>query len=65
MAVMVLALVAAGASTGASRRVADSAQSFRRYFQDLKGASSSVSPVERVVFSIVLASADPHPAEQE
>ena len=58
--------LAAGVSTGAHRRVARSAQSFQRYFEDLKGAGNSVSPVERFVFSLVLASADNHnhPAEE-
>jgi hypothetical protein len=32
-----------------------SAQSFQHYFQDLKGAGASLSPVERFVFSLVLA----------
>jgi hypothetical protein len=32
-----------------------SAQSFQHYFQDLKGAGTSLSPVERFVFSLILA----------
>ena len=36
-------------------RLASSAQSFQHYFQDLKGAGASLSPVERFVFSLVLA----------
>ena len=36
-------------------RLVSSAQSFQRYFQDLKGAGASLSPVERFVFSLVLA----------
>jgi hypothetical protein len=31
-----------------------SAQSFQHYFQDLKGAGASLSPVERFVFSLIL-----------
>ena len=36
-------------------RLVSSAQSFEHYFQDLKGAGSSLNPVERFVFSLVLA----------
>jgi hypothetical protein len=36
-------------------RLVSSAQSFQHYFQDLKGAGASLSPVERFVFSLVLA----------
>jgi len=64
MAVFFLVLLVADVSTGVQRHVALSTQSFQRYFQDLKGAGNSVSPVERFVYSIVLASADPYPAEQ-
>jgi hypothetical protein len=64
MAVLALAVLVAGTSTSAQRRVTTAAQSFHRYFQDLKGAGNSVSPVERFVFSIVLASADTHPVEE-
>ena len=65
MAVMVLALLVAGVSSGAHRRMATSAHSFQRYFEDLKGARNSISPLERFVFSVVLATADPYPAEQQ
>jgi hypothetical protein len=36
-------------------RLVSSAQSFQHYFQDLKGAGASLSPMERFVFSLVLA----------
>ena len=36
-------------------RLVSSAQSFQHYFQDLKGAGASLNPVERFVFSLVLA----------
>jgi len=36
-------------------RVVSSAQSFRYYFRDLKQAGTSISPIERFVFSLVLA----------
>jgi len=64
MAVFGLAVLVAGLSTGTPQRVATSAQSFQRYFEDLKGAGKSVGPVERFVFSLVLASAETHPAEE-
>jgi hypothetical protein len=35
-------------------RLVSSAQSFQHYFQDLKGAGASLSPVERFVFSLIL-----------
>jgi len=36
-------------------RLVSSAQSFQHYFQDLKGAGASLNPVERFVFSLILA----------
>jgi hypothetical protein len=43
-------------------RLVYSAQSFQHYFQDLKGAGASLSPVERFVFSLILANTrTPHP----
>jgi hypothetical protein len=36
-------------------RIRSSAQNFRQYFRDLKSAGSSLSPIERFVFSLVLA----------
>jgi len=39
---------------GTYHRLADSAREFRHQFQDLK-AASGLGPVERVVFSFVLA----------
>jgi hypothetical protein len=36
-------------------RLVSSAQSFQHYFQDLKGAGNSLNPVERFVFSLILA----------
>lgn len=40
-------------------RAADSARSFRHYFRDLKNADGSLTPVERFVFSLVLANTKP------
>ena len=36
-------------------RVVTSAQSFRYYFRDLKQADATLSPLQRFVFSLVLA----------
>jgi hypothetical protein len=36
-------------------RLVSSAQSFEHYFQNLKGADASLNPVERFVFSLILA----------
>jgi len=35
-------------------RVVSSAQNFKYYFRDLKEAGTSLSPIERFVFSLVL-----------
>jgi len=52
--------------TGCERRqVMTSAQSFQRYFQELKGAGDSIGPLDRVVFSLVLAGADQDRAEHD
>ena len=40
-------------------RLVSSARSFQHYFQDLKGAGASLNPVERFVFSLVLANTRP------
>ncbi|MDE3166815.1 MAG: hypothetical protein KGN36_13500 [Acidobacteriota bacterium] len=42
-------------STGAYSRIANSAQNFQRYYRDLQEGQNSLSPIERVVFSLVLA----------
>ena len=43
-------------------RLVSSAQSFQHYFRDLKGAGASLNPVERFVFSLILANTrTPHP----
>ena len=43
--------------------VASSAQTFRRYFRDLDQAGNSLSPIERFVFSLVLANTKPVKAD--
>jgi len=39
-------------------RLATSRQNFQEYFRDLDQAGSSLNPVERFVFSLVLANTD-------
>ena len=40
-------------------RIVSSAQSFHRHFQDLKSAGASLNPIERFLFSLVLANTNP------
>jgi uncharacterized membrane protein len=40
-------------------RMVSSAQNFQRYFRDLNQAGNSLSPIERFVFSLVLANTKP------
>ena len=42
-------------STGAYCRIVNHAQNFQRYYHDLQEGQSSLSPIERLVFSLVLA----------
>jgi hypothetical protein len=54
--IMALGLTFSAAHTApVLARVVSSAQSFRYYFKDLKAAGSSLNPIERFVFSLVLA----------
>jgi len=54
--VMALTLSASALHTmPALGRVVSSARSFQYYFRDLKQAGTSISPIERFVFSLVLA----------
>jgi hypothetical protein len=41
-----------------SSRIAASRQNFQEYFQDLNQSGNSLNPIERVVFSLVLANSD-------
>ena len=53
-----LGLTAVSVISPAYTRIAASAQSFQHYFRDLDQSGSSLSTVERVVFSLVLANSD-------
>ena len=44
-----------------SSRIATSRRNFQEYFRDLDPAGSSLNPVERFIFSLVLAHTDAHP----
>jgi hypothetical protein len=59
---MAMALAAIHGSP-AYGRAADSARNFRHYFSDLKNADDSLNPVQRFVFSLILANTKP-PQEQ-
>ena len=57
----IIGIIALGLSAGAARtspavgRFVSSAQSFHRHFRELKDSGSSMSPIERFVFSLILA----------
>lgn len=45
-------------------RIVTSHQHFQEYFRDLDQAGNSLNPVERFVFSLVLANTEPSPAQK-
>jgi hypothetical protein len=51
-----LGIVMGGMQPGTRQRIAASAKNFRQSFRDLKMAGDSLSPLERFVFSVLLAS---------
>ena len=55
---LALGLTIAGAIPFSSNRIATSRRNFQEYFRDLGPAGSSLNPVERFVFSLVLAHTD-------
>jgi hypothetical protein len=64
MGIMALGLTASAAYTSpVLDRFVSSAQSFRYQFQNLKKAGSSLSTLERLVFSLVLANSKAPQAE--
>jgi hypothetical protein len=50
-----LGIALAGFNPGFCHRIAASAKNFQQSFRDLKAAGDSLSPLERFVFSLVLA----------
>jgi len=45
---------------GAYCKVVNSARNFQRYYRDLQQGSNTLNPVERIVFSLVLANSKHH-----
>jgi hypothetical protein len=63
--ILALGLMVTAVSTApAYGRLVCSAQNFRRYFQDLNKAGNSLNPIERLVFSLVMANAKPGSAHR-
>ena len=61
--ILALGLLATAASTSPSyARLVYSAHSFRHYFKDLNSAGDSLNPIERFVFSLVMANTKAAPA---
>jgi hypothetical protein len=56
---LAVALLLAGTPSAARHRIAVSAQNFQQYFESFKGAGNGLGPVERFVFSLVLANTNP------
>jgi hypothetical protein len=52
-------------STPAYRQLVSSAASFERYLDNLNRADSSLSPIERLVFSLVLSNSKPPHVESQ
>jgi hypothetical protein len=55
MVVMLAGLATAGGLLGTRPRVGGSACAFQRYFEGLKRPEASVNPLERFVYSLMLA----------
>jgi hypothetical protein len=59
---VVLGLVLTSLQPADYCRVVTSAYSFQHYFRDLKQADETLTPLQRLVFSLVLANGQPRPA---
>jgi hypothetical protein len=55
------ALVVMAVTPSCYTRVATSSRNFQQYFRDLDPAGSSLNPIERFVFSLVLANSETRP----
>jgi hypothetical protein len=67
IATLAAVLTAQALSTsGVAGKIVDSARNFRHYYMDLEAGASKLSPIERIVFSLVLANSktQPGPVEQ-
>jgi hypothetical protein len=60
--ILALGLVLAGMQPGMRHRIAASTRNFQQSFRDLKATGNSLNPIERFVFSVVLASTTPSPS---
>ena len=58
------ALITAG-QPGLRHWLAAEAQNFQQRFEELKGAGNSITPIERVVFSLALAGTTPEATLEE
>ena len=63
IAALAIAALVAGGQPIYRQRLAASVQNFQRRFEDLKSAGNSISPFQRVVFSLALAGAAPEADE--
>jgi hypothetical protein len=59
--ILSIGLVTVVAQPGTRQRVASSIRNFEQSFQDLKVAGNSLNPLERLVFSVLLASTSAPP----
>ena len=53
------------ATSGVAGKIASSARNFQRYYADLEQGATTLSPIERLVFSLVLSNAKTKPAAVE
>ena len=49
------------ATSGVAGKVVNSARNFQHYYMDLEHGASTLSPIERIVFSLVLSNARTQP----
>ena len=61
-AVLGCPLVLVGTHPVVCQRITISVEKFHGYFQDLRGNGHSVNPVERFLFSVILATSNSTPA---
>jgi hypothetical protein len=53
-ALAVILVLHSAQGAGAYFKIVQSAQNFQRYYSDLKQGQNSLTPIERIVFSLVL-----------
>lgn len=62
--ILATALAVVAVSPSYYTRLVASGQSFQQYFRDLDPAGTRLNPVERFVFSLVLANSDSRPGNK-